>query len=76
MPHLRGAGGGAGQVLDSAGPVVAVDWRLDGASLHLRANLSDQSNRAPAAPGRLIWGGGRDDTALGPWQVRVSKSRS
>jgi hypothetical protein len=44
------------ELLAAADGLVAVDWRLDGATLALRANLADRPQPAPAARGRPIWG--------------------
>lgn len=73
VPHLAGAGGHSGRVLESAPGVVAVDWRLSGANLHLRANLSSDVGRAPPAYGRTIWGSDRESDSLAPWHVRITK---
>ena len=59
VPHLGRAPGHGGRVLAADQGLVAVDWRLDGATLRLRANLSDVERMAPDAGGRLIWGGAR-----------------
>ncbi len=52
VPRLAGAAGHAGRVIAAADGVIAVDWRLDGADLRLRANLSEADAAAPAATGR------------------------
>ena len=54
VPHLAAAGGHAGTVRDAGAGRIAVDWRLDGASLSLRANLGDSAMDLPPAEGALI----------------------
>ena len=56
VPHLAGAQGGAGRVLLAEEGRIAVDWRLDGAVLALRANLSEAAADLPPAQGRPILG--------------------
>jgi len=56
VPHLKGAGGHAGRVLLAEDGLIAVDWRLNGATLSLRANLSGAGADLPAAPGQCIHG--------------------
>ncbi|RKF12630.1 malto-oligosyltrehalose trehalohydrolase [Roseovarius spongiae] len=73
VPLLAGAGAHTGRVIDAEADVVAVDWRLDGARISLRANLGDGDRAAPAAPGRVIWGPVGARTWLGPWQVRFTR---
>ncbi len=75
VPHLAGVGGNSGHIVQSAPEVVAVDWQLNGANLHLRANLSGEVNSVPPAPGRVIWGEDRDSDSLAPWQVRITKAK-
>ncbi len=41
VPFLAGMTDGGGTVLDAAPGCVAVDWRLDGATLRMRANFTD-----------------------------------
>ena len=41
VPHLGGMREGGGTALDAPKGCVAVDWRLDGAMLRLRANFTD-----------------------------------
>ncbi len=74
VPHLAGVGGHSGHIVESEAEVVAVDWHLNGANLHLRANLCDDVNAMPPAPGRVIWGEHRERDAFAPWQVRVTKA--
>jgi maltooligosyltrehalose trehalohydrolase len=54
VPHLAGAGGHAGTVLEAGGGRIAVDWRLAGARLSLRANLGDSAAALPEADGDLL----------------------
>lgn len=56
VPHLKGAGGHAGRVLMAQDGLIAVDWRLNDATLRLRANLSGASAELPAAEGARIYG--------------------
>lgn len=74
VPHLARVGANSGKRVTSADKVVAVDWHLNGANLHLRANLSAEVNPAPPGYGRAIWDEGGDRESLAPWQVRVSKA--
>jgi maltooligosyltrehalose trehalohydrolase len=67
VPRLAGAGGHAGRVVAADDGIVAVDWRLDGAELRLRANLTDAPRPAPEAPGRAIHG--RAAQPLAPFSV-------
>ena len=55
VPHLAGARRG-GRVIASEAGVIAVDWPLGGATLRLRANLTDTAATVPPAAGRVIWG--------------------
>ncbi len=75
VPHLADAPAHSGRILDSAGEVVAVDWQLNGAILHLRANLSGEGHGVPPASGKVIWGSGDTADPLAPWRLRISKSR-
>ena len=68
-PRLARAGGHAGAVRAAADGVIAVDWRLDGAVLRLRANLGAIPATAPEAAGRLIHGVAGAE--LDPCAVRV-----
>ncbi|WP_333828840.1 malto-oligosyltrehalose trehalohydrolase [Pararhodobacter sp.] len=56
VPHLKGAGGDSGKVLLAQDGLIAVDWRLNGATLGLRANLSDNTAALPGASGDCILG--------------------
>jgi malto-oligosyltrehalose trehalohydrolase len=56
VPRLARAPGHGGRVLAADQGLVAVDWRLDGATLRLRANLAEGERAAPEAAGRVIWG--------------------
>ncbi len=55
VPHLAGVGAGCGTVLSHEDGVIAVDWRLNGALLQLRANLGDQPRNLPPARGDLLF---------------------
>jgi maltooligosyltrehalose trehalohydrolase len=73
VPLLAGAGGNCGQVLAADDGVIAVDWRLAGGVLRLRANLSDREAAAPEAAGRLIHPeGGEGSGPLPGLAVRAS----
>ncbi|MGN6550527.1 MAG: malto-oligosyltrehalose trehalohydrolase [Pararhizobium sp.] len=54
LPHLAGALANCGKVVAVDDGLVAVDWRLSGATLRLRGNLARQSRRCEAPAGRLI----------------------
>jgi maltooligosyltrehalose trehalohydrolase len=71
VPHLERAPGHGGKVVAADEGLVAVDWRLDGAVLRLRANLADQAQEAPEARGRVIHG--PDGRTLAPCTVQWSK---
>jgi hypothetical protein len=70
VPRLAATGGHAGRVLAARDGLVAVDWRLAGADLRLRANLSDAPAALPAAPGRAIFG--TATSPLAPCSVLVT----
>lgn len=69
VPLLAGAPGHGGRVIAADDGLIAVDWRLDGATLAVRANLGETPREAPGAPGRRIWGEG--DGPLAPFCVRA-----
>jgi len=71
-PHLAGTGGGCGTVVAAENGIVAVDWRLGGIRLRLRANLTPDAGPAPDAPGRVIHGGEGDGAQLPGYSVRVA----
>jgi maltooligosyltrehalose trehalohydrolase len=71
VPHLERAPGHGGRVVAADDGLIAVDWTLDGATLRLRANLSDHPVKAPEAPGQTIHG--PDGNSLPPCAVRVVK---
>ena len=50
------------------GTVLTASWRLDGGTLHLKANLGDEPASGKGPPGRVIWNYQRP-TALPPWSV-------
>ncbi len=56
VPRLAAAPGGGGRLLLAAEGAIAVDWRLGGATLRLRANLDDRPRAVPEATGRVILG--------------------
>ena len=68
-PRRRRPATAAGSLAADDG-LVAVDWRLDGADLRLRANLTDTPRPAPAAAGRVIHGTRTDP--LPPFAVLVA----
>ena len=73
VPHLADAGGHCGRVVTADDGVIAVDWRLAGADLRLRANLSDTEAAAPPAAGRAIFAtpGAESGETLPPASVRI-----
>ena len=73
VPHLGGAGPGSGAILSTPTGGMAVDWRLDGAVLRLRANLSDRAIDLPPADGTAIHLTG---TSVGaPWSAMMAIER-
>lgn len=54
VPHLENAPGHAGRVLAAGENVVAVEWRLDGIVLRMRANLGEREAEAPEIGGDLL----------------------
>ena len=52
VPHLEGAPNGCGTVVAAEKDLVAVDWRLNGGTLHLRAAFGHPN--PPEAPGEII----------------------
>lgn len=56
VPHLAQAPGHGGRLLLAEDGRVAVDWRLDGAILRLRANLYAAPADLPGAAGRILYG--------------------
>ena len=66
VPHLAGTGGNAGRVLMADSGAIAVDWKLDGALLQLRARLADGAPEGlPSSRGELLVRAGATDAA--PW---------
>jgi malto-oligosyltrehalose trehalohydrolase len=51
VPRLAATGGHCGRCLMARDGMLAVDWRLDGALLQLRANFADAPRDLPAASG-------------------------
>ena len=74
VPRLAGAAGHAGRLVADGAGLVAVDWRLDGAVLRLRANLGEAPVVAPDAPGAVLHttDGARLDADLRPDDVIVT----
>ncbi|MBB1250321.1 malto-oligosyltrehalose trehalohydrolase [Rhizobium sp. G21] len=69
IPHLVDIGRGAGRLLLGQGGLLAIDWRLNGAVLQLRANLGEEAARLPATEGDIFHRHGADraeDGALSP----------
>ncbi|MGB3554774.1 MAG: malto-oligosyltrehalose trehalohydrolase [Jannaschia sp.] len=54
VPHLAGTEPDCGTVLEAPKGCAAVDWRLNGAVLHLRANLSNAVCDLPPAGGEIV----------------------
>lgn len=54
VPRLVGTGGNAGTLVRAKDGVLAVDWRLDGALLQLRANFADAPRDLPRTQGAEI----------------------
>jgi len=70
IPRLAGARFGAAQASEEG--LLRANWRLDGATLTLTANLSDQAiadTSADRVAGRPIWG--EPNGAIQPWSVRL-----
>jgi malto-oligosyltrehalose trehalohydrolase len=72
VPHLAGAGPSSGSVVAADDGIVAVDWRLDGIALRLRANLTPDPATAPPAAGRAIYGGEHRGAELPGHTVRLT----
>ncbi|MBP0651891.1 DUF3459 domain-containing protein, partial [Mycobacterium tuberculosis] len=54
VPGLAGVAGHAGRIREARDGTVAIDWRLSGRRLQLRANLSRAARRAPPIRGAVI----------------------
>jgi malto-oligosyltrehalose trehalohydrolase len=54
VPGLIEATGGAGRIREARDGSVAIDWRLNGRRLQLRANLSRATRRVPTYRGQII----------------------
>ncbi|WP_373356605.1 malto-oligosyltrehalose trehalohydrolase [Pseudoroseicyclus sp. CXY001] len=54
VPRLAETAGGAGHLIKAEDGILAVDWRLGGATLQLRANLSDEPRDLPRTTGEEI----------------------
>jgi len=74
VPRLAGAGGHAGKLLAAFDGLIAVDWRLDGAALRLRANFGAGPAAPPPAAGAELYAtdGAGPDAPLLPDAVRVT----
>lgn len=55
VPLLAGAGGNAGEIIAVGDGVIAIDWRLHGGTLSLRANLSQEQQAVPPPAGTIIY---------------------
>lgn len=76
LPHLAGTSGHSADTVACNDGAIAIDWRLNGATLALRANLSDAPRPLPAARGREIFAsfdGGL--TPAAPFRVAVFLER-
>ncbi|MFD2738018.1 malto-oligosyltrehalose trehalohydrolase [Sulfitobacter aestuarii] len=60
-PYLSGTDAGAGRLVTAENGVIAVDWRLNGANLALRASLSERAAPLPTAEGELFHQYGQED---------------
>ena len=74
VSRLAGAVGHAGRMVARGEGLVAVDWRLEGAELRLRANLGEGPVAAPDAPGTMLYAttGAARDAKLRPADVIVT----
>ena len=63
VPALGRAGGDCGRIISATDGLVAVDWRLGGSTLMMRANLSDRLRPAPSIDGDVIFSEPRDQTS-------------
>jgi maltooligosyltrehalose trehalohydrolase len=54
VPHLADAGGATGRIGCARDGLIAVDWRLGGITLALRANLGETAADLPGAEGELL----------------------
>ncbi|WP_170976435.1 alpha-amylase family glycosyl hydrolase [Rhizobium sp. FKL33] len=55
IPYLADIGRGSGRLLAGEGGRLAIDWRLSGASLQLRANLGDSEALLPAVGSEVFY---------------------
>ena len=67
VPHLAGTQPHCGTVLSYAEGALAVDWRLNGAALKLRASLGMGASELPAAEGELIYATHDRGPGDSPW---------
>lgn len=67
VPRLARVPARCGRIIAADAGVIAVDWRLDGATLHLSANLSRESVILRPANGAILYASsGADDAAAVP----------
>lgn len=55
VPLLARAGGHCGEVISAEKEIIAVDWRLAGDKLQMRANMGDHAGSAPRVTGDVIY---------------------
>jgi len=55
VPLLYGVGGHSGQIVTADSGIVAVAWKLNGAVLHMTANLDDEPRPAPPMAGPALY---------------------
>lgn len=54
IPYLGGVGRGSGRLVTGEGGLLAVDWRLNGAVLELRANFTARKAQLPSVTGEVF----------------------
>jgi hypothetical protein len=67
VPHLANVTRNEAEAM-VVGTVLTASWRLQGGTLHLKANLGDAPASGKFPPGRPIWNHQRPRT-LPPWSV-------
>lgn len=75
VPHLGTATGRATHLVELGSTGIRADWQLDGAVLHLEANLASTACRGfdASAPGRILYvAGAFEPGSAAPWTVRWS----
>ena len=55
VPALKNAGPNSGRVVSATDGLIAIDWNLGGATLMMRANMSDRLRPAPSIDGDIIF---------------------